>query len=156
MKVLLTKEQVQNYNMRTITKKIFAKFDEYNYNLELRESYVDEAVKGKVLSDMPVAKGRKSDPTWASTVKRDKVTKYIDDFELKLKYLKANLTKEEKEILKLSIMEREDNSVLCDKLAKEYKAVYWIKKSCYVKVALRFNLVKEKEKAIISTVSVFD
>ncbi len=155
MKVLLTKEQVNNYNMRKLTKKIFKKFDEYNYHLELAQSYIDSSIT-KELSDMPISKSGKSDPTWSSTAKREKVLKYIDDFELKLKYLRANLTKEEKEVLKLSIIDREPNDVLCNKLVKQYKAVYWIKKSCYVKVALRFNLVNEREKAILKAVSVLD
>ena len=71
-------------------------------------------------------------------------------------YLPADLTDDELKIYKYSILLREQDKQIKDRICKTDKTYYPIKKSCYVKVALRFSLVDGFTKNVFSTISLFD
>lgn len=78
------------------------------------------------------------------------------DFDAKIKYLKLSLTDDELKIFHYGIEERETDKELMDRISKSYKTFLIIKKSCYIKVALRFSLVRNMEKTIFKAISVMD
>ena len=84
------------------------------------------------------------------------VVKYVNDFDAKIKYLKLNLTDDELTIFRYGIEERETDKELMDRIRKSYKTYLIIKKSCYIKIALRFSLVKNMDKAIFKAISIMD
>lgn len=156
MGVLLTKTYVDAFDMKQLTKAIFKLFDDYNYKVNLAEHYLDVSLNHN-FSDVPTfSTGRRSDPTGNSAEKREKLLKYIKEFEAKVKYIKTVLTDDELKIYHYCIEERETDKEVCDRLVKSYKTYYQIKKSCYVKIALRFGLVNELENTIYQTISLFD
>lgn len=156
MKALLTKDYIEEFDMRLMSKSIMKLFDDYNYKCTLAQNIM-EASLSRELSDVPSSfQHRKSDPTLTATIKREKLLQYINEFDRKLKYLKATFTDDELKIFHYAVEERETDKELCDRLAKSYKTVYMIKKSCYVKISLRFGLVDGLEKTIMTTISVLD
>lgn len=157
MRVLLTKEYINQFDLKQLTKAIFKLFDDYNYKVNLAQYYLTSSLDHE-LYDRPESfqNGRKSDPVTEATIKREKLLSYIKEFENKLKYLKLSLTDDELKILIYSVGERETDKEVSDRLARSYKTFYVIKKSCYVKIALRFGLVNEIEKTILQTISLYD
>lgn len=157
MRALLAKKYIKNFNMRQINDKVIDLFDEYNAKKQLADQYLDEAFKKGLKGEEGACSVRRhSNPTVKSAEDRAELLKYIDNFDTKVKFLKSNLTNDELIIFRYGIGERETDSELMDRICKSYKTYLIIKKSCYIKVALRFNLVKNAEKIIFKTISVLD
>lgn len=156
MRALLAKKYINDFDLKQISKDVFELFDDYNYKKELAQQYLYESMNHE-LNDIPSSHQRgKSNPTSQIAIKREKLLNYLDEFDTKLKYLKLSLTDDELKILNYGIGERETDKELMDRICKSYKTYLLIKKSCYVKIALRFNLVKSMEKTILKTISITD
>lgn len=158
MKVLLRKKYLDEYDLKQIVKAVHNLFDDYNYKQSIAQEYL-EGLLCHQLIDRPehLTKHRKSDPTQKSVEKREKVVKYLNEFDTKLSFLLDNkLTPEEIKIYKYCILEREQDKVVRDRICKTDKTFYPIKKSCYVKIALRFGLVDGFTKNVFATISLLD
>jgi len=55
-----------------------------------------------------------------------------------------------------SVIGREQDKQIRDRICKTDRTYYPIKKSCYVKIALRFGLVDGFTKNVFATISLFD
>ena len=157
MRVLLTKEYIDYFDLKQISKDILKLFDDYNYKVSVAQLYIDCGQHGELsYRGESLSKYRKFSSVEQAVIKREKLMKYIDDFNVKIKNLKLTLTDDELEIFHYAVEERETDKELCDRICKSYKTYYQIKKSCFVKIALRFNLVREKEEMILETISLYD
>ena len=65
-------------------------------------------------------------------------------------------TPEEMKIYNHSVIGREQDKQIRDRICKTDRTYYPIKKSCYVKIALRFGLVDGFTKNVFATISLFD
>lgn len=137
MKALLSKDYLIDFDMKLLQKEIYDLFDNFNFVCEL----VDQNCIEKKEKNYYSFKNRKLTNSEAyKLIKIDEYKKYIDIFNKKLEYLKSTFTQDELIIFKYGIEEREPDKVICDRICKTYKTYYLIKKSCFVKIALRFNL----------------
>ncbi len=141
MKVLLSKECLSKYELKDIIRNVHHLFDEYNSKKLLVKFYKDDALSAHTNKEIYV-NGRVSNPVLTATLKREPLIFEIQSFNTKLRTLKANFTEEEKLIFKYCIEEHKTECELCDLLHSSVKTVRWIKKSCYVKIALRFGLTE--------------
>ena len=136
MRVLLAKEYVDKFYLKELSKRIYKKWDEYNYKVFLAKNYFGKAtstIKEVVISDTHSV----SNPTQSVLIKREELLNEIKKFNIKVKNFKATLTDDEKSIFKYGIA-----------IAKSLKTTRQIKRSCYVKVALHFNLIQKDDKAV--------
>lgn len=145
MRVLLAKEYLDQFNLRDISKSIYRKFDEYNYKIYLSKTFTGKTTSKIDEVSISRQKGM-SNPTLNSIIKREQLLKNIKEFSNKIKYLKSTLTDDERLVFKYGIEQRLTDDELSDELAKSLKTTRYIKKSCYVKVALHFDLIKNKPK----------
>ena len=157
MIALLAKKYIKNFNMKQINKEVTDLFDKYNLKKQLADQYLDEAFKRELKGEEGACSIRRhSNPTAKSAASREKLLEYIDNFDTKIKFLKSNLTDDELIIFHYGIEEKETDTEIMDRVCKSYKTYLIIKKSCYIKVALRFNLVKNAENTIFKTIIIFD
>ena len=123
------------------------------------EKYKDAELKLNEFSvpthfhDMSVINMKFSDD---SIIVRFSLAKYLDEFDRKLEYLLSTLTADELKIYNYSVLAREQDKQVRDRICKTDKTYYPIKKSCYVKLALRFGLVDGFTKNVFATISLFD
>ncbi len=158
MKALLKKQYLDEYNLRQITKSVFNLFDDYNYKKAVAQDYIDSQYSHPMsdhLDDTRNKRGQK-DAVYDVVVRRSKVVKYIESFDMKIKSLKNDFTTEELIIFEHSIIERESDKVIMDRLAMTDKTYYIVKKSCFVKIALRYNLADGFSKSVFTTISLID
>ncbi|MCI9234191.1 MAG: hypothetical protein HFH08_06365 [Bacilli bacterium] len=141
MKILLSKECLSKYELKEIIKNVHQLFDEYNSKKILVKFYREEVLSAHINKEF-VHNKKVSNPVLTATLKREPLIIEIQNFNTKLRTLKANFTEEEKKIFKYCIEERKTECELCDLLHSSVKTVRWIKKSCYVKTALRFGLIE--------------
>ena len=140
MKILLSKDYLDKFAIREVVKSVHKKFDEYNYKVYLPKNYFGKTttrVKEVVISPSFTI----NDSVLNTTIKREELLKEIKAFNSKIKYLKSTLTDDEKIIFKFGIEQRLTIDELADALAKSTKTTKKIRKSCYIKVALYFNLL---------------
>ncbi len=156
MRALLAKKYIDDFNFKQISKDVFELFDEYNYKKELAQQYLYGSLSHELKEIQVSGQNGKSDPTYKAAIKREKLLNYVSDFDTKIKYLKLSLTDDELKIFHYGIEERETDKELMDRVSKSYKTYLIIKKSCYIKVALRFSLVKNMEKTVFKAISVID
>ena len=81
---------------------------------------------------------------------------YVFNFENKIKYLKTQFTDDEAIIFHYSIEERELDKEIMDRICKSEHKYYQIKKSCYLKIALCFGLIKPKQVVPIGMVAQYE
>ncbi len=156
MRALLAKKYIDDFDMKQISKDVFELFDEYNYKKELAQQYLYGSLSHEI-KDMPETHQHgNSDPVYKAAIKREKLLNYVSNFDTKIKYLKLSLTDDELKIFHYGIEERETDKEVMDRICKSYKTYLVIKKSCYIKIALRFSLVKDMEKAVFKAISVTD
>lgn len=138
MRALLSKRYLEYFDMKVLTKEVEDLFDNYNFISELADKNMIESKKDEI----PLKKGIYS-VEMKRVVKIENYINYIKEFDKKLESLKSSFTDEELTIFKYGIEERESDKEICDRICKTYKTYYTIKKSCFVKIALRFNLSVE-------------
>lgn len=156
MRALLAKKYINDFDIKEISKDIFELFDKYNYKKELAQQYLYGSLSRK-LQDTPEShKGGTSDPVYKAAIKREKLLDYVNEFDTKIKFLKSSLTDDELAIFHYGIEERETDKEIMDRICKSYKIYLIIKKSCYIKVALRFSLVRNMDSIVFKAISVFD
>ena len=135
MKALLSKRYLENFDMKVLTKEVEDLFDDYNFICEL----TDKKMIDNKREEKPLKKGIYSIEL-KHVIKLEDYINYIKEFDARLEALKNSFTEDELMIFKYGIEERERDKEICDRLCKTYKTYYIIKKSCFVKIALRFNL----------------
>lgn len=157
MKVELKKKYLDEYDLKVIAKAVYNLFDDYNYKKAIAQEYLDSIYQRKSNNEPVYSKHRKKiDSTYEIVKKRERVVKYLDEFDRKLDYLLSTLTADELKIYTYSVLAREQDKQVRDRTCKTDKTYYPIKKSCYVKLALRFGLVDGFTKNVFATISLFD
>ena len=159
MKVELRKRYLDEYDLKVIAKAVYNLFDDYNYKKVIAQEYLDSIYQRKSNNEPATARSKyrkKIDSTYEIVKKREKVVKYLNEFDRKLDYLLSTLTADELKIYTYSVLAREQDKQVRDRICKTDKTYYPIKKSCYVKLALRFGLVDGFTKNVFATISLFD
>lgn len=147
MRVLLAKEYVDKFYLKEISKRIYKKFDEYNYKVFLAKNYYGKTTS--TIKEVAISNSFSiSNPTQQTTIKREELLNEIKKFSIKIKNFKSTLTEDEKAVFKYGIEQRLTDNEIADAIAKSLKTTRQIKRSCYVKVALHFNLIKKDDKAV--------
>lgn len=156
MKALLNDNSVEKFKARELFNQVLNLFDEYNINqLTVQHIAEESLVRNQEVREECFQSG-KSDPTWKATLKSDKYVDYVLNFERKIQFLKTQFTDDELIIFKYSIEERELDKEIMVRVAKSDHKYYQIKKSCYLKVALSFGLIKPKEVREVSMVALYE
>ncbi len=154
MRALLTNSSVEPFNAKKLYSKVIDIFDEYNSKQFAIRSIAEESLTRNQEIREECFQRTKSDPTWKATVKSDKLVDFVNDFDSKISFLKTQFTADEEIIFHYSLEERELDKVIMDKVCKSDHKYYEIKKSCYLKVALCFGLIKLRNNADTKAVSV--
>ena len=157
MKVLLRKMYLDEYDLKPIVKAVHNLFDDYNYKKTISKGYYDESLK-HLLSYKPEDSRhkKKSDSTLKAVENKEKVDKYLKQFDKKLEYLLETFTDDELKVFKYCVLARVQNTEIRDRICKTDKTFYPIKKSCYVKLALGFDLVDGFTKNVFATISLLN
>lgn len=156
MRALLNENSVEKFNAKVLYSKVIDLFDEYNINqLTIQRVAEESLVRNQELRE-ECFQQRKSDPTWKATAKSEKNFDYVFNFENKIKYLKTQFTDDEAIIFRYSIEERELDKEIMDRICKSEHKYYQIKKSCYLKIALSFGLIKPKQTKAVGMVAQFE
>lgn len=140
MKALISKKYLDNFDMKKLSKAVFDLFDDYNFICGLVK---ENMIESSHYSDNSKNKFNSSNEELKSVVKRESYVRYLKEFDRKIENLKSTFTDDELKVFQYSIEDRETDKELCDRIHKTYKTYSVIKKSCYVKVALKFNLLSE-------------
>lgn len=140
MKALISKKYLDNFDMKVLSKAVFELFDDYNFICSLVKEHM---IEGTSTINNSKSKFNNSSEELKSVLKRESYVKYLKEFERKIDNLKTTFTDDELKVFQYSIEDRETDKELCDRVRKTYKTYFVIKKSCYVKVALKFNLLSE-------------
>ena len=157
MRVEFKKKYLDEYNLKTIVRAVYNLLDDYYYKKAVAQEYLESIKKCSFSSDKEYSKNhRKVDSTYKTVEKREKVVNYLSEFDRKLDHLLTSLTDDEIVIYKHSILAREQDKIIRDRICKTDKTYYLIKKSCYVKFALRFGLVDGFTKEVFETISLYD
>ena len=157
MRVEFKKKYLDEYDLKKVVRAVNNLFDDYYYKKAVAQDYLESFQKHRIMNENVSAKNhRKTDLTYNIVEKREEVVSYLHEFDKKIENLLINLSDDEIKIYKYSILAREQDKVIRDKICKTDKTYYLIKKSCYVKFALRFNLVDGFTKDIFATISLYD
>ena len=148
MRALLNEKSVEKFNTKVLYKEVIGLFDEYNINQLTIQDIAEESLGRKLEVREECFQHTKSDPTWKATLKSDKLVDSVIKFENKIKYLKTQFTDDEAIIFHYSLEERELDKEIMDRVCKFDHKYYQIKKSCYLKVALSFGLIKPKQQKL--------
>lgn len=140
MKALISRKYLDNFDMKELSKAVFELFDDYNFICSLVKEHMIES--SNYISDSK-NKLNNSNEELKSVLKRESYMNYIKEFDRKIENLKTTFTDDELKVFQYSIEDRETDKELCNRILKTYKTYFVIKKSCYVKVALKFNLLSE-------------
>lgn len=140
MKALISKKYLDSFDMKELSKAVFELFDDYNFICSLVKAHMIENSNNINNSKN---KFNSSSEELKSVLKRESYVKYLNEFDRKIEDLKSSFTDDELKVFQYSIEDRETDKELCDRILKTYKTYFAIKKSCYVKVALKFNLLSE-------------
>ena len=150
MKLLLSKKYLDEFDLSICGKKIFDLFDDYNFLRNLVDNNIDIEYKSEVPSNNKVI----INPELSKIIKRDTIENALNIFDKKIENLKNNMTDDEIRILNYSIIERETDAEVQARICKYSRTFYQIKKSCYVKIILKFNLLDRKVNSIIERVKI--
>ncbi len=157
MRVEFRKKYLDEYDLKSIVRAVYNLFDDYYYKKAVAQEYLESLQQHRLSDDREYSKNHKKvDSTYKIVEKREKVVNYLKEFDRKLEHLLTNLTDDEIKIYKYSILAREQDKQIRDRICKTDKTYYLIKKSCYVKFALRFSLVDGFTKEVFATISLFD
>lgn len=157
MQVEFKKKYLDEYDLKAIVKAVYNLFDDYNYKKAIAQEYLDSIYQHRLTDKPEYSKHHKKiDSTYNTVEKRDKVVNYLNEFDRKLEFLLSTFTPEEMKIYNHSVIGREQDKQIRDRICKTDRTYYPIKKSCYVKIALRFGLVDGFTKEVFATISLFD
>ena len=157
MQVEFKKKYLDEYDLKAIVKAVYNLFDDYNYKKAIAQEYLDSIYQHRLTDKLEYSKyHKKIDSTYNTVEKRDKVVNYLNEFDRKLEFLLSTFTAEEMKIYNHSVIGREQDKQIRDRICKTDRTYYPIKKSCYVKIALRFGLVDGFTKDVFATISLFD
>lgn len=146
MRALITASMVEPFNTKELYNKVIDKFLDYSLKKITINSIAEESLSRNTEIHEECHTQNTSNPTWKATVKSDKLLDEVIDYENKINFLKTQFTKEEQIIYDESIVERELDKVIMDEVCRDPHKYYQVKKSCYLKVALCFGLIKPSEK----------
>lgn len=141
MKVLLSKECLSKYELKEIIKRVHQLFEDYN-SKKMWLNFICEKTLSSHKNEEVFLKQNISNPVMEATIRREQLMTELDSFNTKLKLLKTTFTREEKLIFKYCVEERKQEYELCTLLHRSVKTVRWIKKSCYIKIAIQFGLTE--------------
>lgn len=157
MQIEFKKKYLDEYDLKSLVKAVYNLFDDYNYKKAISQEYLDSIYQHRITDKLECLKNHKIiDKTYNVVEKREKVVKYLNEFDRKLEHLLSTLTDDEKKVYNYSILARLQDKVVRDEICKTDKTYYLIKKSCYVKFALRFGLVDGFTKDVFTTISLID
>lgn len=157
MQVEFKKKYLDEYDLKAIVKAVYNLFDDYNYKKAIAQEYLDSIYQHRLTDKPEYSKyHKKIDSTYNTVEKREKVVNYLNEFDRKLEFLLSTFTAEEMKIYNHSVIGREQDKQIRDRICKTDRTYYPIKKSCYVKIALRFGLVDGFTKDVFATISLFD
>ena len=156
MRALLAKDYIEEFDLKNLSKIIIKNFDEYNYKQFVAQQHIDASLGHPLIERLEAFTNKKSDPTELIVEKRQNLIKSIDKFDKTLKLLKDEFTDDERDIFHYTVEERETDKEARAKICKSEKTYYYIKKSCYVKIVLKFNWLKDYDSLILKTISLND
>lgn len=157
MKLLLRKIYLDEYDLKPIVKAVHNLFDDYNYKKTISKGYYDESLRHELSYKPEDSRHRKKTDTTLETVqKKEKVDKYLNEFDRKLNFLLETFTDDELKVFKYCVLGRVQDKEMRDRICKTDKTYYPIKKSCYVKLAIGFDLVDGFTKNVFATISLLN
>lgn len=135
MQVEFKKKYLDEYDLKAIVKAVYNLFDDYNYKKAIAQEYLDSIYQHRLTDKPEYSKyHKKIDSTYNTVEKRDKVVNYLNEFDRKLEFLLSTFTAEEMKIYNHSVIGREQDKQIRDRICKTDRTYYPIKKSCYVKM----------------------
>lgn len=141
----LDNDIIDKYDYEKVVVSVNKKFTKYRW-LKTKKSLVLNKYKSPLveekIGDIPKTN---SDTTGNKALKLIQIDEYLEQFDNELSQLKEKLTVEEKIVLQNSIIDKTTDEILSIKLSISRAKVYPYKKSCYVKVAMFFNLDLEDD-----------
>lgn len=140
MKALLSKKYLENFDMKKLSKEIIALFDDYNFLKSLVKAQIVVSFNEKFIDDMNYK--HYNDYTMGQMLKKSNYNMFVKEFEKRIEIVKGSFTNDEIMIFTYSIENREADKIVCDRICKSYKTYFTIKKSCYAKLAIQFNLLE--------------
>lgn len=143
MKALLNEKFVEEFHTKTLYSEVLSLFDQYNaYQVAVKHLPVYPSSSSHLHEGF--FQKNKGDPTFFASVKLEACLHYVYDFEEKIDYLKTQFTEEEMILFECSLRQRQSDKQIIAKLAQTEHKYYELKKSCYLKIALCFGIVKPK------------
>ena len=138
VKAQLSNKYLKDFNMKKCVNIVNDFFDEYNFINAMIESNIF-----LLKNDNPEIKIRNytNSSELAIITKKEELLSYMESINKKINELKESLTDEELQIFEYSIKLRMFDSEIQDIMLKSNNTYYMIKKSCYIKVILKFNLI---------------
>lgn len=140
MKALISKKYLDYFDMKVLSKEVCNLFDDYNFMYSLVKEHMFERTN---FTSTSKSKINTSNEELKSILKNESYINYLKEFEKKIENLKTTFTDDELVVFHYSIEDRETDKEICERIKKTYKTYFIIKKSCYIKVALKFNLLSD-------------
>ena len=149
MAYVYSKELTKVFDMKKISFEVRKFFNNYHLLCDCLKDYNIDNLTSKI-KDVPISsKGGKTDSVWKAVKEITDIKEQLNNINKKIAYLKRKeLTDSERLVFKYSIMNGELDEIVQDKVGLSYKTYQQTKKSCYIKVAIKFNLTKGLEKSI--------
>lgn len=133
-------DNIQIYDYETIRNNMENLFSKYRAYKDKKET-IEERLKNSIdLDNLGIFSSKKSDPTYNKVEQLDKITRFLDTVDKVVKLNKHKLSKDEYQILKKSLNYKYTTEQLSEMLNLGYQATFQRKKSCYIRVALWFDL----------------
>lgn len=123
-----TKENVLEY---------FSKYRLYSNNINLLLNTCSSSLSN---DNLGIYSSKVTDKTSATAIKIIEYKEYIEEISKNFRKLRMYLTDDEKMIFNLSILSSHTDEELAEKLSLDKSNIYKRKKSCFIKVALFYNI----------------
>ena len=137
---ILGKEIIAEYDYEKIRERVlsyFYKYRRYMNKIDLIESSYNACLSN---DNLGILSSKISDPTGIKVQRMEEEKRYIDMMNKSLKSLKFRLTTDEKIILEYSILSNHTDDDLAFALSLDKSNIYQRKKSCFIKVAIYYQL----------------
>ena len=145
MKVLINEELTESFNSKVLYSKVLRLFTEYNMRqFAIRSKIYSPYKENTNINEHELSKISNNE-AYKDIIENDENLNYILEFENRIEFIKSQLTPDEEIIYKYSIEEGELDKVIMDRLCKSGHKYYEIKKSCYLKIALSFGLIRLRD-----------
>ena len=156
MRALIDEKTVEKFNSKKLYKQVLEKFDEYNISKLTIQHIAQKSLTKTMNLREEKFQNTKSDKTLAYTIESEKYVNFVYDFESKIEFLKTQFTIDESIIFNRSIEERELDKIIMDTICKSEHKYYQIKKSCYLKIALCFGIIKPRQENNIGIIAQYE